>query len=213
MTLLQASGLGHRFDCPLFRGLALEVCEGETLSIVGVSGSGKSTLLHILATLLRPMEGDVYLFGKNIYTLSNDSLLAIRRNQIGIVFQSHYLFRGFSATENLQVATLLAGETIDEDILQNFKIQHLLHSSASKLSGGEQQRLSIARVLMKKPNIIFADEPTGNLDQETSASVMNAIFDYVEHMKAALVLVTHDIELAHRCTKCFTLANQTLTQS
>ncbi|MDE6978666.1 MAG: ABC transporter ATP-binding protein [Helicobacter sp.] len=213
MILLQASGLGHRFDCSLFHALALEVCEGETLSIVGVSGSGKSTLLHILATLLRPMEGDVFLFGKNIYTLSNDSLLAIRRNQIGIVFQSHYLFRGFSATENLQVATLLAGETIDENILQGFKIEHLLHSNASKLSGGEQQRLSIARVLMKKPKIIFADEPTGNLDQETSANVMNAIFDYVEYMKAALVLVTHDIELAHRCTKCFTLANQTLTQS
>lgn len=213
MALLQAGGLGHSFDCPLFRALALEVCEGETLSIVGVSGSGKSTLLHILATLLRPKEGDVYLFGKNIYSLSSDSLLAIRRNKIGIIFQSHYLFRGFSATENLHVATLLAGETIDEGILQSFKIEHLLHSSASKLSGGEQQRLSIARVLMKKPRIIFADEPTGNLDQETSTNVMNAIFDYVERMQAALVLVTHDMGLAHRCSHSFTLANQTLTRN
>lgn len=213
MALLQAGGLGHSFDCPLFSALALEVGEGETLSIVGVSGSGKSTLLHILATLLRPKEGDVYLFGKNIYSLSGDSLLAIRRNKIGIIFQSHYLFRGFSATENLQVATLLAGETIDENILRSFKIEHLLHSSASKLSGGEQQRLSIARVLMKKPKIIFADEPTGNLDQETSANVMNAIFDYVERMRAALVLVTHDMGLAHRCSRSFTLANQTLTRN
>lgn len=213
MTLLQASGLGHSFDCPLFSALALELAERQTLSIVGVSGSGKSTLLHILSTLLRPQKGKVYLFGDDIYALKPDSLLAIRRNKIGIVFQSHYLFRGFSATENLQVATLLAGETIDKNILQSFKIEHLLHSSASKLSGGEQQRLSIARVLMKKPKIIFADEPTGNLDQETSANVMNAIFDYIQSMNAALVLVTHDIALAHRCHSCYTLSNQTLIPS
>lgn len=213
MALLQASGLGHSFDCPLFSALALELDERQTLSIVGVSGSGKSTLLHILSTLLRPQKGKVYLFGDDIYALKPDSLLAIRRNKIGIVFQSHYLFRGFSATENLQVATLLAGETIDKNILQSFKIEHLLHSSASKLSGGEQQRLSIARVLMKKPKIIFADEPTGNLDQETSANVMNAIFDYVQSMNAALVLVTHDIALAHRCNSCYTLSNQTLIPS
>lgn len=211
--LLKTDNIGHHFDCPLFSDVTICAQEGQTLSIVGVSGSGKSTLLHILSTLLRPCLGRVYLFNKDIYGLSADALIAIRRNLVGIVFQSHYLFRGFSATENLQVATLLAHESIDVDILKSFKIEHVLHSHASKLSGGEQQRLSIARVLMKKPKIIFADEPTGNLDQENAKHVMDAIFNYVHTHKAALVLVTHDMTLAYSCDSCYTLANQKLVRN
>lgn len=210
MKLLEAEELGHTFDYPLFHALSLSGNSQEAISIVGVSGSGKSTLLHTLSTLLKPKEGRVTLLGKDIYRLKPDELIAIRRNEIGIIFQSHYLFKGFSATENLQIAALLSGQQVDENLLQSFGIAHLLKSGAGKLSGGEQQRLSIARVLTKKPKIIFADEPTGNLDQETASHVMDSIFGYIQSQQALLVLVTHDPLLAARCHHCYELKDQQL---
>lgn len=209
--LLKAKNLSHSFDYPLFRNINLEIFQKDSIAIVGVSGSGKSTLMHILSTLLKPNEGSVYLFGKDIYS-QNKEILKIRRNHIGIIFQSHYLFKGFTGIENLEVAAMLAKQEIDESIIESFGIKKVINKRVTNLSGGEQQRVSIARVLMKKPRILFADEPTGNLDKKTAHDVMNRVFEYLNQNSAALFLVTHDEELAKRCSRVYRLENQKLKQ-
>lgn len=209
--LLKAKNLSHSFDYPLFRNINLEIFQKDSIAIVGVSGSGKSTLMHILSTLLKPNEGSVYLFGKDIYS-QNKEILKIRRNHIGIIFQSHYLFKGFTGIENLEVAAMLAKQEIDESIIESFGIKKVINKRVTNLSGGEQQRVSIARVLMKKPKILFADEPTGNLDKKTAHDVMNRVFEYLNQNSAALFLVTHDEELAKRCSRVYRLENQKLKQ-
>lgn len=208
--LLQASNLSHSFDYQLFEQVSFDLFAKESMAVVGKSGSGKSTLLHICATLLKPNEGKVFLFGKEIYSLGAKEQLAIRRHEIGIVFQSHYLFKGFSAKENIEVASLLARQPIDEALIERFGIAHVMQKRVSELSGGEQQRVSVARVLTKKPRIIFADEPTGNLDAQTAKEVMDAVFEYIEKEKAALFLVTHDNDLAGRCHKRYRLEEKKL---
>ena len=207
--LLKAINISHSFDYPLFNNINLEIFQKESIAIVGVSGSGKSTLMHILSTLLKPNSGKVFLFGKDIYNQKKD-ILKIRRESIGIIFQSHYLFKGFSAIENLEVAAMLAKKEIDNSIIESFGIKRVINKKVTSLSGGEQQRVSIARVLMKKPKILFADEPTGNLDRKTANDVMDRVFEYVEQQKAALFLVTHDENLAKRCNKVYKLENLTL---
>ncbi len=205
MTILEARALAHSFDYPLFRDLDLTLSAGESMAIIGVSGSGKSTLLHILSTLLEPEAGSVTLFGKELYALKGEELVALRRDDLGMIFQSHYLFKGFSGYENLEVAAILAGEPIDPVLLKRLKIDGVIGQKVTELSGGQQQRVSIARVLTKKPRLIFADEPTGNLDHDTALEVM-AIFDeYIKSHDASLVLVTHDEELAMRCDRVYRL--------
>ncbi len=205
MTLLKAEGLTHAFDYPLFRDLSFELSEGETMAIIGVSGSGKSTLLHILSTLLKPREGGVRLLGKELYALESDDLVALRRNDLGLIFQAHYLFRGFSGYENLEVAALMAEEPIDGGLLRSLGIDGVVGQKVTELSGGQQQRVSIARVLTKKPRLIFADEPTGNLDHDTALEVMALFGSYVKETGAGLVLVTHDNDLAMRCDRVYRL--------
>lgn len=203
MTLLKATSLSHRFDYPLLSDVSLELNERETIAIVGVSGSGKSTLLHILSSLLQPNEGSVELFGENIYTLDDKKLVKLRRNDLGLIYQSHYLFKGFSAYENLEVAAILAGERIDPVLLERLGIGHVIGQKVTELSGGQQQRVSIARILSKKPRIIFADEPTGNLDHSTAEEVMHIFHNYVRNNNAAMVLVTHDEALAKQCNRVY----------
>jgi putative ABC transport system ATP-binding protein len=169
------------------------------MSITGVSGSGKSTLMHICSTLLKPDSGNIKLFDKDIYQLEDKQLVQIRRNEIGIIFQSHYLFRGFSAYENIELSTLMTGFNIDEELIKKLNIQNVIKQKVGELSGGQQQRVSIARVLSKKPKIIFADEPTGNLDPDTADEVMSMLFKYISEVKGALLLVTHDDNLANKC--------------
>lgn len=203
MTLLKATSLSHRFDYPLLNDVSLELKERETIAIVGVSGSGKSTLLHILSSLLKPNEGIVELFGDDIYALDEKKLVKLRRNDLGLIYQSHYLFKGFSAYENLEVAAILAGESIDPVLLERLGIGHVITQKVTELSGGQQQRVSIARILSKKPRIIFADEPTGNLDHATAEEVMHLFHDYVRNHNAAMVLVTHDEALAKQCNRVY----------
>ncbi len=212
MNLLNANSISHAFDYELFSNISLHVSQGETIAITGVSGSGKSTFLHILSTLLQPKSGSVSILGKDLSTLSDKELVRVRSHDLGIIFQSHYLFRGFSAMENLEVASMLSHEKIDEALLHRLGIAQVMHQKVSELSGGQQQRVSIARVLTKKPRIIFADEPTGNLDNKTAAEVMNIFDEYIAQNKAALVLVTHDEALAHRCNKIYHLENKALLQ-
>jgi len=179
-------------------------------AILGVSGSGKSTLLHILSSFLTPKNGEVVYKNKNIYSLPSSELVDLRKNDFGIIFQSHYLFRGFSARENLEVASLLTDEPIDEELAEKFGVLHVLEQPISTLSGGQQQRISIVRVLTKKPKVIFADEPTGNLDKDSAAQVMNTIFEYIDHNDAALLCVTHDEKLAYSCDHVFKLERNAL---
>nr|WP_197524272.1 ABC transporter ATP-binding protein [Nitratiruptor sp. SB155-2] len=204
--MLEAKNIAHSFDYPLFENVNLELAPKESLAIVGVSGSGKSTLLHICSTLLKPQNGEVKLFGNSIYHQKNRKLLQeIRRKQIGIVFQFHYLFKGFTALENIEVASLLSQEPIDQNLIRAFGIEKVMEKKVTELSGGEQQRVSIARVLTKKPKILFADEPTGNLDQKTAHEVMHRVFEYIEIREAGLFLVTHDMDLAMQCNAVYKL--------
>lgn len=182
------------------------------MSIVGVSGCGKSTLMHICSTLLSPDDGEVIFDGESLYHSKSNDFLDIRRNDMGIIFQSHYLFKGFDARENIELSTLLAGTTFDDALIKRLGITHILAQKVGELSGGQQQRVSIARVLSKKPRIIFADEPTGNLDKETAREVMDVLFDYVKENQAALMLVSHDETLARECDKTYKLENLSLKQ-
>ncbi len=212
MNLLNATLISHSFDYDLFSDISLHVSAGDRIAITGVSGSGKSTFLHILSTLLKPKKGNVEILGRDLNSLTERELVHLRSNDLGIIFQSHYLFRGFSAMENLEVASMLSHEEIDHELLQRLGIAEVIHQKVSELSGGQQQRVSIARVLTKKPRIIFADEPTGNLDNKTAREVMNIFDEYIVQNGAALVLVTHDESLANRCDKIYHLENKELTQ-
>lgn len=213
MTLLKATSLSHTFDYPLFEDISLTLEAGESIAIVGVSGSGKSTLMHILSSLLRPLKGKVELFGHDIYQLDDKALVKLRRNDLGMIYQSHYLFKGFSAYENLEVAALLSGETVDPVLLKRLGIDHVMGQKVTELSGGQQQRVSIARVMSKKPRLIFADEPTGNLDHATALEVMVIFEDYLKENRAAMVLVTHDESLAERCNHIYRMQNGILKQA
>lgn len=210
MTLLNAKNLSHSFEYPLFSGLNITLDAHESMAIIGTSGSGKSTLLHILSSLLEPKEGSVELFGKDIYKLKKKELVKMRRFNLGMVFQSHYLFKGFSAYENLEVAAQLSETEINEEYLKVLKIDDVIHQKVTELSGGQQQRVSIVRVLTKKPKLIFADEPTGNLDKVSSLEVFGLFNDYIKQEEAALILVTHEETLAMQCDHVYRLSEREL---
>ena len=212
MNLLSAKNLSHTFEYKLFSDVSLELNSGESIAIIGASGSGKSTLLHILSTLLKPDDGVVSIFGNDIEKLKKKRIAQIKRDSLGLVFQSHYLFKGFSAYENLEVSAILSNETVDRKLLQRLNIDECIEQKVTELSGGQQQRVSIARVLTKKPKIIFADEPTGNLDKTTAREVMDLFFEYTKELNAGMILVTHDEELAHLCDKVYRLHNKELVR-
>ena len=208
--LLEASGISHSFDTLLFSNVNLTLSTSQSIAIIGRSGSGKSTLLHIFSTFIKPDEGSVKLFGKELYTQNDITIEALRRYDIGIIFQFHYLFKGMTAMDNIDVASMLSGEVIDDAILEKLEIKELMHQRIGELSGGQQQRVSIARVLSKKPRIIFADEPTGNLDKETAELVMDVLLSYVKETGAGLLLVTHDEQMASRCDSVYRLKDKVL---
>ncbi len=198
MKLLIAKDISHSFDYELFSNINFDLEIRESKAILGRSGSGKSTLLHILSTFIKPDKGDVNLLGQDIYSLQAKEIEKIRRFNLGIIFQAHYLFKGMSAIENLEIATILSNTKIDNKLIKKLEIDNVITQKIGDLSGGQQQRVSIARVLSKRPKIIFADEPTGNLDKDTAYLVMRVLLDYIEENNAGLVLVTHD-ELLQTC--------------
>ncbi|MEJ8628448.1 ATP-binding cassette domain-containing protein [Helicobacter pylori] len=204
--MIEAINISHAFEKPLYKGVDLRIKPKESLAILGVSGSGKSTLLSHLATMLKPNSGIVSLLEhQDIYALNSKKLLELRRLKVGIIFQSHYLFKGFSALENLQVASILAKQEINHSLLEQLGIAHTLKQGVGELSGGQQQRLSIARVLSKKPKIIIADEPTGNLDTTSANQVISMLQNYITEKEGALVLATHDENLAFTCSQVYRL--------
>ena len=210
--LLNATNIAHKFDYQLFSNIDFTLHEKESIAIVGRSGSGKSTLLHIFSTFIKPNNGEVTLLDKKIYNLTEDKIEAMRRYDLGIIFQAHYLFKGMTALMNVEIATLLSKEKIDEKLLERLEIKELMNQKIGELSGGQQQRVSIARVLSKRPKVIFADEPTGNLDKETAKLVMDVLLEYIEQNSAALLLVTHDEEMAKLCSRSFRLEQQELKE-
>jgi len=208
--LLQAHGLTHAFDYTLFEDIDISIRPGESIAILGISGSGKSTLLHILSTLLVPDHGKVLYRGKDIYAEDDRKLLEIRRKEIGIIFQSHYLFKGFSAQENLEIASLISDKKIDPTLMRALKIEETMAKNVALLSGGQQQRVSIARVLVKQPELIFADEPTGNLDRQTAYEVMDVMLEYIRQRAGGLFIVTHDEKIAAKCSSVYRLKEKRL---
>jgi putative ABC transport system ATP-binding protein len=187
--------------------LSLEIRQGEFVAIVGKSGSGKSTLLSLLAGLDQPTTGEVWLDDLCLSRMSEDELSAVRRKQVGFVFQAYHLIPSLTALENILLPAELAGvkdaESRAKDLLAQVGLESRMHHRPSELSGGEQQRVSICRSLMNEPEILFADEPTGNLDSENGRVVLDLLVKL--RGNRALVLVTHDQELATRADRVIRL--------
>lgn len=178
----------------------IEIERGEFVAVVGKSGSGKSTLLHMLGGLDHPTDGKVYIGKKNIFSYKEDELAVFRRRKIGFIFQSFNLISSLNVWENIIFPISLDGKKIDEaflkDIIQTLGLEKKLHNLPNTLSGGQQQRVAIARAIASKPEILLADEPTGNLDSKTSAEVMGMLKMSVEKYGQALVMITHDEDIA-----------------
>ena len=193
------------------KNINLTINQGEFVAIVGASGSGKSTLLHVMAGLDKPTEGNVIIDNQDIYTLDGDNLAVFRRRKIGFVFQSYNLIPVLTLEENIQLPVLLDHQKIDKDylneLLELLGLRDRKDHLPSQLSGGQQQRATIARALIYKPSIIFADEPTGNLDKENSKEVMELLKLSSKKYKQTLVVVTHDLEIASAADRIITLSD------
>lgn len=198
----------------VLKGINLEIRKGETLALVGKSGSGKSTLLSLLAGLDQPDQGEISVEGKIISKLSEKDLTFFRATHMGIVFQQFHLVSTLSAFENVLLPLELLKKPDAakraEELLTSVGLAHRSHHLPSQLSGGESQRVAIARALAIKPSILFADEPSGNLDEETGDKVMELLFDMVKTTHTTLVLVTHDPDLARRCSRVVHLEHGSL---
>jgi len=197
----------------VIKGLDIEVYAGETLAVVGASGVGKSTLLHILGTLERPTRGKVIWEGEEVFTLDDRRLAAFRNRKIGFVFQFHYLLPEFDALENVMMPALIArvpksrAQEEAEAILVRVGLAHRLRHRVSTLSGGEQQRVAVARALVLKPEVLLADEPTGNLDPHSGAQVQELLLDLNREQGLTSVIVTHNLDLAQALTRQITLVD------
>jgi len=189
------------------------VFSGETLAILGASGSGKSTLLHILGTLDTPNSGDVLFKDKSLLTLSKTQQAKFRNSELGFVYQFHHLLPEFSATENVAMPKLIAGVSKKEAnksaqaLLERVGLAHRYSHKPHQLSGGERQRVAIARAMVNKPSIIMADEPTGNLDSESSGEILSLIHDINSGDNTSFIIVTHDHRLAEKMDRTLTLVN------
>ena len=206
-SLLEVTGLSKSFGTKagkieVLKGIDLRVTAGETIALVGASGAGKSTLLHILGTLDRPTSGRVLFDGEEVFRRNDAALAAFRNRAIGFVFQFHHLLPEFSALENAMMPALIGGmkrseaETLASDLLRDVGLSHRLTHRPGELSGGEQQRVAIARALVLSPQLLLADEPTGNLDMKTSDEVHDLLADIHRNKGITLMIVTHNERLA-----------------
>ncbi len=193
---------------PVLQGVDLSIASGEVVSLVGPSGSGKSTLLHILGTLDRPDQGLVEINGTDVTKLSRNALAAFRNRSIGFVFQFHHLLPEFSALENVCIPGWLGKRSKAEvkreaaALLELMGLADRADHRPNQLSGGEQQRVAVARALINKPAVIFADEPTGNLDSATAQALHRLFFDLRDQFKQTFLIVTHNEELASLSDRC-----------
>jgi putative ABC transport system ATP-binding protein len=200
----------------ILRGVNLSVAPGETVAIVGASGSGKTTLLSLLAGLDSPSAGEIHLAGTRIDVLDEDARAQRRAGTVGFVFQSFQLLSGFTALENVMLPAELARRSDPRErgreALRRVGLAERLNHYPHQLSGGEQQRVAIARAFAGDPQILFADEPTGNLDTHTGARIIDLLFELNAQSNATLVLVTHDEALARRCRRVLTLREGVLNE-
>jgi putative ABC transport system ATP-binding protein len=209
-TMVAAQGLGKRVETAagpldILSGIHLEIKSGETVAIVGVSGSGKSTLLGLLAGLDPATSGEVYLSHYRLKELDEDGRARVRGQLVGFVFQSFQLLSSLTALENVMLPLELAGKQAARhqaaQLLSRVGLQERLHHYPKQLSGGEQQRVAIARAYSLQPAILFADEPTGNLDSATGEKIIELLFELNQERGTTLVLVTHDDQLSVRCER------------
>jgi putative ABC transport system ATP-binding protein len=208
----------HSGEQPLtiLKGVSLQIKRGESVAIIGASGSGKSTLLGILAGLDLPSEGEVSLLGTTLNTLDEDARAAVRAQGVAFVFQNFHLLPGLTALENvmlpLEIRGLKTASQEATDLLSSVGLGNRLTHYPSQLSGGEQQRVALARAFAGGPAILFADEPTGNLDRTTGEQVESLLFELNRESATTLVLVTHDERLADRCDRRFKMTDGTLQE-
>lgn len=201
--MLQAKGIHKAYGAlPILKGVDLTVEKGEIVSIVGASGAGKSTLLHIIGTLDKPDQGSILIDGVDIHKLSAKKLSAFRNEHIGFVFQFHHLLPEFTALENVCIPAFIHGkgraeaEVKAKELLELLGVSSRINHKPAEMSGGEQQRVSVARALMNDPSIILADEPSGNLDSENAAALHQLFFDLRNKFRQTFIIVTHNEELA-----------------
>lgn len=203
MNKIEATGIVKAFgSLTVLQGVDFYAREAEVVAIVGASGAGKSTLLQILGSLSRPDAGKVLIDGKDIFSLTSNELSDFRNRHIGFVFQFHHLLPEFTALENVMIPGMIAKTPIQplqeraKELLQDMGLADRIHHKPSELSGGEQQRVAIARALINRPSVLFADEPSGNLDTRTKAEIHQLFFDLRDRYRQTVILVTHDRELA-----------------
>ncbi len=195
----------------VLKGINFSIHQGDRIAIVGPSGSGKSTLLHLLGGLDKPTGGHVFQQGLDWQSLSEKKRCQLRNQRLGFIYQFHHLLPEFSALENVAMPLLLAGVSVvsaqrqAEELLTQVGLSERIQHKPSQLSGGERQRVAIARALVLKPQCVFADEPTGNLDNATALKVFELMLDLNQQVKTALVIVTHDRQLADRMDQVMVL--------
>ncbi len=192
--------------------ISISIERGSIVSVIGASGSGKSTLLHVLGGLNRPDSGDVTWNNKSIYSLEDDELAAFRNSQLGFVFQFHHLLPEFTALENVMMPALIADEdfTVAKQramsLLKRFDISLRAEHRPAQLSGGEQQRVAMARALMNNPSLILADEPTGNLDEQNTEILLDLLFQLRNDENVSILLITHEKDIARRSDTVYRLS-------
>ena len=206
---------GHE-KIEVLKDINLVVTQGTTVLITGESGSGKTTLLNLIAGMDSPTSGKILIRGIEVTALTEEELTQFRRNTIGIIFQFHFLLKGFNALENVMMPAFIAGipgkkaKKRAEQLLNDVNLLHRKNHYLVQLSGGERQRVAVARSLMNDPDIIIADEPTGNLDEKNSKNVEDILFDLVKRYNKTLLLVTHDRNLAGRGNRHFAIEHGVL---
>jgi lipoprotein-releasing system ATP-binding protein len=223
IPLISCSGLVKRFDhqgtaIDVLRGVNLSLGHEQSIAIVGASGSGKSTLLHLLAGLDYPTAGHISINGANLDSLDERGRGILRNQTLGFVYQFHHLLPEFTAEENVAMPLLIRREDyrkslgLAREVLVRVGLEHRTRHKPGQMSGGERQRTAIARAVVGRPSFLLADEPTGNLDQETGASVQTLLFDLNKEYGTRLVLATHDLNLARRTQQVFELRRGVLSR-
>ena len=222
MSIIKTENLVRHFTVgtqtvEALRGVSLDINKGEFVAIMGPSGSGKSTLMNIIGCLDSPTSGTYYLNNKNVSTLDDDALALIRNHEIGFVFQNFHLLARNTALDNVMLPLKYAGidkseqEEIAMEVIKSVDLESRAHHQPSELSGGQQQRVAIARALVNKPSILFADEPTGNLDSKTGDDVMN-LFTDLHKQGQTIILITHEIEVANQAERIISIKDGKISE-
>jgi lipoprotein-releasing system ATP-binding protein len=209
----------NKMKLEVLRSVSLDIIKDQISVIIGASGAGKSTLLHMLAGLDRPDSGNVYYNEKDIFKFSDDKLARFRNKNVGLVFQFHHLLPEFTALENVAIPQMIDGKSLNaasrkaKELLESVGLNERINHKPAELSGGEQQRVAVARALVNDPEVIFADEPTGNLDSANSEAIHNLIVELRNKFKKTFVIVTHNKGLVRLADKIFEMKDGKLIQN